>query len=413
MKFSNWVKSNKNNESINLLEKILLDIKNSINILENFDSEDEDPVEDEGPVEIPDPFADGDENIEPTRVYDGENEEETEKRNKKNLIRNTRESMFNLRYKAMLSRRTLVNKLNRLNPSSPDFVSEATRIMNKLGYNTADVMEAYKIAKEEKGNDVPATRIQFLRSKKLKEFRKELLENIYKTFAFYAKSNPERYSFEDLSDSLEKIANSLTKRVVTKSNKVSDWSNPAPLVDSAGSAVIKFITASIVNAKTDNYRRKRKEISYGTRHNSSDEDSYKDTIKHAGTLSGEPSRELANQELVLRIRNSLEKLKTKDPKKVAAFCTSLGLDCYRNGAIEIPQNLEIGPMFKQLKSGELSDKIDLPELAYKLNKDHGIQATEANLRSWLHEIRNFMMIELGDLIKSESLSFSGWFAING
>jgi hypothetical protein len=427
MKFSNWTKEK--NKEFKILEQIFLDILNSTNIFEN--SEEEGNLDDEGPVEIPSPFSDDDsgqpmsqdklekinkKNKVQNRIQKMSDAEQEAKKRKKRLIADTRESMFDLRYKSMLIRASRVKKLNKINPSSPQFAQEAEPLLRKLGYNTTNLKEAFEIAKKETGNDVPSSKIGLLRSKKLKEFQDEFVTNVGNLYAIYAEKSPERFTsrsgdgpYENIAEVIENIARTLKTRFISKNNSVHSWTTPAPLVDKEGSSIIKFITRALINVEKGRYRARRKELSFGKSDDTSAGDEYRDSIRNASKPSSQ-----TNTDLLDKVKIAFEKLQNKDHKKVIAFFVSLGLDDMARNLlvhkkVEIPSDINIGPMFKTIKSGQ-SNKIDLPALSTKLSTDYGIQASSANLTSWLFDIRGALLSDLSGL--EESLSFSNWLSIN-
>lgn len=115
---------------------------------------------------------------------------------------------------------------------------------------------------------------------------------------------------------------------------------------------------------------------------------------------------LISNELRLRISKIIEDvINNIDKKKVAAFCLGYGLGCYENGKVKIPEKFEFGPIYKLLKTGEFSDKLDydyiIKELAKKRIKINKSQIAQAFL-----QIRSFMLEKLN--FNEANLSFRQW-----
>lgn len=386
----NILEKNKNQNKI--LERIFLDIK----LLTEEEYQDEIESEDEGPLETEDPFT-GSEDAEPVSLQPKSYLPSIgpRKSEKRKLAEDTRDSMVNVRYKAMHERKKLIDTLKQ---------TQSAKILEDLGYNP-DLPGALQSALSESGNDIPEARIEFIESKTMHELKNEFLENLFNSYTIYG-SNEEKADRLN-SEILEKILNSLTIRRISKNNEPHDWSSPTPLVDESASAINKYINAVIKGVKADQTRTKEKVMGGGA-----EEDDYKDVIKNlpAPAASEEESE---NQTKLNAIRNAFKKLESLDKKATLSFLLLFGLDdaaeeFASTGKINLSPGAEYSMVMKVNKSGVVSTTVpDYDVVVEKLKTKFGIDATRTQVIQWRNRATNTLREELSDM-RTESLSFNNW-----
>lgn len=429
MKFSEWKNKKNTDDSFEILEQIFLDIE-KLYILENDMEEEE---EDLSPAELESPFSD-DDSAAPVQDFSSEVEEEEkkEKEGVKRLLRDTRESMINLRYKAMMIRGSRIRKIKKLGPND----LKTKKILEKLGYRSD--LAGFQSAIGEEGNDVPNSKIMLLRNKTLNELEVELMNNLAPLYEIYSNRDEKFYTNRGQQDKYEflyplimKLRDTLTRRLVV-SNKARPWSSPAPLVDKRLSAVMRSIGTIIKSIRTDNYRsdarkEKKEKLSSSFSTNNGDDSDLQGSqaLRNASTNFSSTGRQIASEpsedqsEIMSAVRSSFDSLTSKNKKDVITFLLSFGLDdiakdFHLTGSINLPQNLEISILHKVNKSGKVSDKIIDDEAIIEKLKDFGIMATKPQVRSGRFNIINFLRDAIQSKLgsKLESLSFSKWLLIN-
>jgi hypothetical protein len=260
MKFSDWASKKNKNVVLETLFKVF----NSKGFLEEIIKE-QDEFDDEGPVEVPNPFTGGEDedpvntkekisNIDrkimrDRRIADAERarkEAIKRKRSEKrkeilsglvsagkidspdDILRDAKDKMLLLRYKGMYERKKRIEEIKKLNLDQNikrifdllielDYLKpEGVKGAPTGGDNLGDIKperlnKALEEAKSESGNEYPEVLDQLLSSKNLDQFRKEAKDALYKVFDY-----PVRVPYdEDTDHAVDKIIKSIGKRHVT------------------------------------------------------------------------------------------------------------------------------------------------------------------------------------------------------
>lgn len=121
---------------------------------------------------------------------------------------------------------------------------------------------------------------------------------------------------------------------------------------------------------------------------------HRQNLEPIDTKTPQPINLAINNELRSKIIKIIEEIvKNFDKKKVASFCFGYGLGCYENGKIKVPDNFQFGPIYKLLKTGEFSDKIDMNYIIKELAKKR-IKTTKSEIAAAFFQIRNFILQRL-------------------
>lgn len=261
MKFSDWALI-KNKIKI---EETLFRVFNSKGFLEEIIKE-QDEFDDEGPVEVPDPFT-GSEDAEPVdtkekisnidrkiirdkRAADAERARKEAIKRKRSerrketlsglvsagkvdspeeILKNAKDKMLLLRYKGMYERKKRIDELKKL-PLDQQNIKRIFDLLIELDYlkpegvkgapyggdNLADIKperlyKALEEAKSETDNDYPQVLEQLLSSKDLDYFEKEAKAALYRTFEYPV----EMPYHEETDEIIDKIMKKISKRHVT------------------------------------------------------------------------------------------------------------------------------------------------------------------------------------------------------
>lgn len=100
-----------------------------------------------------------------------------------------------------------------------------------------------------------------------------------------------------------------------------------------------------------------------------------------------------SSDLVDKIRQAFSDLFTRNRTWALTMCIALGLDCSQSG---LPSSFELAPLYKDLKSGKVSEKFDKEQIIEKL-KTYGITATKGNISTWIMLAKQFLEQRLKEL----------------
>lgn len=253
----------------------------------------------------------------------------------KSLLKDLKDSMLSLRYKAMLDRKNKVEELMTYKGNVQQHLDRVSDLLSDLGYVDKGNLDIEvlsdkfeKAIKEDDNQDPPG----FLRSdmqKSMDQLKKEFMEKFGELWKFKLLPIPQAGT-----EYLDRLVNSLTKRKINERGEFNPWPFPwmPPRSQEYSSEDAELSLSNVrgiqntlqTSAEQDLARKTKKERTYGVA-----DDDKEDQIANIATSADEEDEEDATVgalEAEKKVKKILHDLLIQHPKEGHAFCVQVGIN---------------------------------------------------------------------------------------